>query len=108
MPSFGEIAWKPRLTLSSAISNAGVVTVSELVGASHYSKSVSEVQPLSRRLGQICGIEHHTLRISAQYTTDAWSSKWQGRGDSLLDDCDELGWKWGVFGRLKTGDVEFK
>jgi hypothetical protein len=27
---------KSRFTLGSAISNAGVVTVSELVGASHY------------------------------------------------------------------------
>lgn len=35
MSSFSKVARKPRLTLGSAISNAGVVTVSELVGASH-------------------------------------------------------------------------
>jgi hypothetical protein len=32
---FGKVAWEPRFTLSSALSNAGVVAVSELVGTSH-------------------------------------------------------------------------
>lgn len=32
---FGKIAWKPRLTLGSAVSDASMVTVSELVRASH-------------------------------------------------------------------------
>jgi hypothetical protein len=38
--SFGKVARKLRLTLGSAISNAGVVTVSELVRASHWLVSV--------------------------------------------------------------------
>lgn len=33
--SFGEVAWKPRLALSSALGNAGVVAVSELVRTGH-------------------------------------------------------------------------
>jgi hypothetical protein len=36
MASFGKVARKPRFTLGSAISNAGVVTISELVGTGHY------------------------------------------------------------------------
>jgi hypothetical protein len=35
MASFGKVARKPRFTLGSAISNAGVVTISELVGTGH-------------------------------------------------------------------------
>jgi hypothetical protein len=37
--SLGKVARQPRLTFGSAISNAGVVTVSELVRASHYQGS---------------------------------------------------------------------
>ena len=33
--SFGEVAWEPRLALSSALGNAGVVAVSELVRTGH-------------------------------------------------------------------------
>lgn len=40
MSLLGEVARKPRLTLSGAVGNAGVVTVSELVGASHFLMSV--------------------------------------------------------------------
>jgi hypothetical protein len=43
MAGFGKVAGEPRLTLSSAIGNAGVVTVSELVGASHCPRSEDEV-----------------------------------------------------------------
>lgn len=35
MAGFGKVLGKSRFTLSSAIGNAGVVAVSELVGASH-------------------------------------------------------------------------
>jgi hypothetical protein len=39
MARLGEVARKFRFTLSGALSNAGVVTVSELVGASHCMRS---------------------------------------------------------------------
>lgn len=40
MAGLGEVARKPRLTLSAAIGNAGVVAVGPLVRASHYRVSV--------------------------------------------------------------------
>jgi hypothetical protein len=39
-----EVARKPRLTLGTAVSDAGVVSVSELVGASHCFTLVLELQ----------------------------------------------------------------
>jgi hypothetical protein len=42
MAGFGEVTRKARLSLGRAISNAGVVAVSELVGASHCNQSVYE------------------------------------------------------------------
>ena len=50
MAGFGKVLGKSRFTLSSAIGNAGVVAVSELVGTSHcimvsvwYVTSLTEV-----------------------------------------------------------------
>jgi hypothetical protein len=39
MAGFSKVAREPRLTLGSAFSDAGVVTVSELVGTSHCAGS---------------------------------------------------------------------
>ena len=52
MASFGKVARQPRLTLGSAISNAGVVAVSELVGASHCAKLEDGVK-VTVTLGQL-------------------------------------------------------
>lgn len=48
MAGFGEVARKPRLTLGTAVSDAGVVAVSKLVGTSHWLWLVLGVS--SRRL----------------------------------------------------------
>jgi hypothetical protein len=44
MAGFGKVAREPRLTLGGTFSDAGVVTVSELVGASHCAGSEDEVR----------------------------------------------------------------
>lgn len=43
MARLGKVTRKPRLTLSAAIGNAGVVTVSPLVRASHYKVSAGSI-----------------------------------------------------------------
>ena len=88
MAGFGKVARKPRLTLGSAIGDAGVVTVSELVGASHCRGLEDEVK--------VMAIEGYWVDEQGQCKWSRWRAA-VGMDGNLLIECVCSGWgEWDV------------